>query len=50
VICTILCVNHGLQCERYVIFVTLNVFFNSAVNFWDYVASVVIDEYLGLDY
>jgi hypothetical protein len=26
------------------------VFFNSAVNFWDYVASVVIDEHLGMDY
>jgi hypothetical protein len=26
------------------------VLFNSAVNFGDYVASVVIDEYLGMDY
>lgn len=50
VIYTILCVNYGLQCERYVIFVKWSVFFNSAVNFGDYVALVVIDEYLGMDY
>ena len=50
VIYTILCVNHGLQRERYVIFIKWSVFFNIAVIFWVYVASVVIDEYLGMDY